>query len=41
VTTNLFFAPLSSPSGTSARGSGTGTINNQPYNFYFTIDDRV
>jgi len=41
VTTSLFLAPLSSPSATSARGSGNGTLNSQPYTFYFTIDDRA
>ena len=41
VTTSLFFAPLSSPSATSARGSGSGFVNGQPYTFWFTIDDRV
>jgi PKD repeat protein len=41
VTTSLFFAPLSTPSATSARGEGSGLVNGQPYSFWFTIDDRI
>jgi PKD repeat protein len=43
VTTNLFLSALSSPSTTSARGSGTGTLSNptRNYGLSFTIDDRA
>jgi len=42
LSTSLIFAPLSSPSATSARGFGAGTRpNGQNYNLYFTIDDRI
>ena len=47
VTTPLFFQSLSSPSFTSARGQVGWFINGQlpdpfpPYNFSFTIDDRI
>ena len=38
--TSLLFAPLSSPSATSARGTGTGTKSGRSYNLLFTVDDR-
>ena len=41
ATANLFFAPLSSPSATSARGSGVGFIGDQQFTMSFTIDDRI
>lgn len=43
VTGNVFLAPLSSPSSTSARGTATGSVPNPTRNFNlaFTIDDRV
>jgi PKD repeat protein len=41
VSTSLFLTPLTSPSGTSARGSGSGTTAGRTYNLLFTIDDRA
>ncbi len=43
VTTNLLLSPLTSPSASSARGSGTGTLANptRSYALSFTLDDRV
>jgi PKD repeat protein len=43
VTTTLLLTPLSSPSSTSARGSGSGSLTNptRSYNLSFTIDDRA
>jgi PKD repeat protein len=41
LTTSLFFQPLSSPSATSARATGSSTVNGQSYNYSFTFDDRV
>jgi PKD repeat protein len=43
VATQLLLQPLSSPSSTSARGSGTGSLTNptRSYAVSFTIDDRV
>jgi PKD repeat protein len=40
VSTSLFLTPLTSPSATSARGSGTGTTAGRSYGILFTIDDR-
>lgn len=41
VSTSLFLTPLTSPSATSARGSGSGTTAGRTYNLLFTIDDRA
>jgi hypothetical protein len=43
VTTTLTLAALSSPSATSARGSGTGSLTSptRSYALSFTIDDRI
>jgi|GEM_PF-872265 len=41
ISSSLFFTPLTSPSGTSARGMTNGTSAGRTYNLLFTIDDRA